>query len=234
MMNRSQALYRLQVVELGFAESSHRLIEVEDSLGETDELRQARHALEEGEKELARGRKELRALELEAKSLAEKISSAEGRLYSGRVRNPKELTSLEEEVKYLKRRKSKLEDEMLEAMVEIEEGEADIARLEEEFNQTETDWRQDQGRLSSEKGELKAGLSQLEKERAALRQIIGADDLALYDELCGRKGGRGVALLRGGVCQGCGVALPTGKAQQISQGEALSTCGSCGRILCAG
>ncbi len=221
------------MAELGFAESSNRLLEVENSLGETEEVRQARHALEEREKELSEWRKKLRAFELEAKSLAEKISSTEERLYSGRVRNPKELTNLEEEVKYLKRKKSKLEDEMLEAMVEIEEGEADMVRLGEESKRIERSWRQDQARLSSEKDELKDRLSQLEEEQAALRQTIGADDLALYDELCHRKGGRGVALLRGGVCQGCGVALPTGKAQQIAQGQVLSACGSCGRILCA-
>jgi predicted nucleic acid-binding Zn-ribbon protein len=232
-MNRAQALYRLQVVELRSAASNHHLIEVENSLGETEELRQARHVLAEREKELAEWRKKLRAFELEAKGLAEKISSAENQLYSGRVRNPKELTNLEEEVRYLQRKKSKLEDAMLEAMVEIEEGEADVARLEEELNQIESDWRQDQTRLSSEREDLKASLSQLEKEHETLRQTIGADDLALYDELCRRKGGRGVALLQGGVCQGCGVALPTGKAQQIAQGEALSNCGSCGRILCA-
>ncbi len=232
-MNRAQVLYRLQVVELGFAEHGHRLAEVENRLGETEELRQARHTLEERKKELAAWRKKLRAFELEAKSLVAKISSTEDRLYSGRVRNPKELSNLEEEVKYLRRKKNKLEDEMLEAMVEIEEGEAEVARLSEELSQIEKSWHQDQARLSSEKEELKTSLSQLENEGAALRQTIGADDLALYDELCHRKGGRGVALLQGGVCQGCGVTLPTGKAQQIAQGETLSTCGSCGRILCA-
>ncbi|MFB0545537.1 MAG: zinc ribbon domain-containing protein [Anaerolineae bacterium] len=233
-MHRAQALYKLQVIELEVSEGSQRLAEVESSLGENQELHQARRALEERENDLAGWRKKLRDLELEAKSLSNKISSVEDRLYSGRIHNPKELASLQEEVQYLKRRRSKLEDEMLEAMIEIEESEADVAKLRAELAQVEEDWRRGQAQLSTERDELKARLGQLEGQRAELRGAIKASDLSLYERLCHQKGGRGVALLKVGVCQGCGVTLPTSQAQQVRQGQNLSTCGSCGRILYAG
>ena len=58
-------------------------------------------------------------------------------------------------------------------------------------------------------------------------------DLALYEDLRHRRGGRAVAVLTGELCQGCGVTLPTNQAQQARQGEALPLCSSCERILYA-
>jgi len=232
-MNRSDQLYRLQTIDLGIGHGERRLEEVEAGLGESEELRQARRALQKAEGELNRWRTTLRDLELKTRSLTAKITSVEERLYSGRVTNPKELANLQNEVSYLRRRIGDLEDRQLEAMVEVEEHEAEVDSKKAGLAQIEAEWSQTQKELTEERSELEDSLAHLKKERVKLERTIGAEDLALYGELCSRKGGQAVALLKGGVCQACRVTLPTSQARQAHSGDSLSFCSSCQRILYA-
>jgi len=232
-MNRSHQLYRLQTIDLEISDGKRRLEEVEAGLGESEELRQARRALQKAEDELNRWRTTLRDLELETKSLTAKITSVEERLYSGRITNPKELANLQDEVSYLKRRRGELEDRQIEAMVEVEEHEAEVDSKKASLAQIEADWTQTQKQLTEERSELGERLAHLKKERVKLERTIRAEDLALYGDLCGRKGGQAVALLKGEVCQTCRMTLPTSQVQQVRSGDSLSFCSSCQRILYA-
>ena len=232
-MNRAQLLYRLQTIDLEISSKRRRLEEVEAGLKESEELRQARRTLQQAEDELNRWRTTLRDLELDTKSLAAKISGVEAILYSGRVTNPKELANLQNEVSYLKRKKSELEDKQLEAMVEVEEREAEVDSKKANLARIYAEWNHAQAQLTEEQNELKERLTYLKKERTQLEKMIGAEDLASYGELCMRKDGQAVALLRGGICQACRVALPTSQVQQARLGNSLSFCSSCQRILYA-
>jgi predicted nucleic acid-binding Zn-ribbon protein len=118
-------------------------------------------------------------------------------------------------------------------MVEVEEHEAEADSKKASLSQIETEWTQTQKELIEERSELEERLVHLTKERVNLERTIGAEDLALYEELCSRKGGQAVALLKGGVCQACRVTLPTSRVQQARSGDTLSFCSSCQRILYA-
>lgn len=230
-MSKAETLYRLQTIDLEIDERNRRLKEVKATLEGNEELRRVRQALQDGEKKLSRQRTKLRDRELEMQSLVNKIASVEDRLYSGRIKKPKELANLQDEVQYLKRRKGELEDQVLETMIEVEESEASVTEQRERLARLEEDWQEAQARLSAEQGELTNRLSQLKADRAKLQRTIEAGDLALYEDLRRRRGGRAVALLEGELCQACGVTLPTSKVQQARQGEVLTLCGSCERIL---
>ena len=230
-MNKAETLYRLQIIDLEIDERSRRLKEVKAILEGNEELGRARQALQDGEKKLSRQRTRLRDQELEMRSLANKIASVEDRLYGGHIKNPKELASRQEEVQYLKRRKGGHEDQVLEAMIEVEESEASVMEQRERLARLEEEWQETQVRLSAEQNELVNRLRQLKVKRAKLQKTIEAGDLALYEDLRRRRGGQAVALLEGDLCQACRVTLPSSKAQQARQGKTLTLCGSCERIL---
>jgi len=230
-MNKAETLYRLQTIDLEIDQKNRRLKEVKATLEGNEELQRARPALQDGEKKLSRRRTKLRDQELEMRSLVNKITSVEDRLYSGRIKNPKELASLQNEVQYLKRRRGELEDQVLETMIEVEESEANVTEQRERLAHLEEEWQETQARLSAEQSELVNRLNQLKTKRAKLQRAIEADDLALYEDLRRRKHGQAVALLEGELCLGCRVTLPTSQAQQARQGEVLTLCGSCERIL---
>lgn len=232
-MHRTERLYILQCTDSELDRLSRRLREIEASLGETEELRRARLDLEEAEKALHKLQAKLRDLELENAGLGDKIKANEQRLYGGTVKNPKELTSLQEENAYLRRRRSHLEDVILEVMIEVEEAQerADGART--HLTQVEEQWRVEQERLTAEQAALQDKLHALQERRQTLRTALPPDDLEIYDDLRRRRGGLAVSILKEGICQGCQMSLPSSKAQQARQGDVLVFCGSCDRILYA-
>jgi predicted nucleic acid-binding Zn-ribbon protein len=227
-------LYRLQLVDSEWEEQSQRLALVEESLGETGDLVRAREAVAEIEGSLRKLRAELRALELDVGAVAAKLKQNQDRLYGGRVRNPKELSNLQDEAAALRRRRSELEDAQLELMIAIEEAEAELAERQARLRQIETNWRNDQASLQAEKAELEQRLAALGEERDGIRARIGVADLALYDDIRQRQAGMAVARLKRGICQACGVDVPTSMARAIERGEGMHHCPICNRLLFGG
>lgn len=227
-----QSVYQLQCAELERADAARRLQEAESSLGESAELRQARQALEEEEARCSRLRTRVRDLELEVQGLTDKIAEGEKRLYSGQVRNPKELESLQEELRSLRSRRERLEDGILQGAYDTEESERRLAGLRAGWQAVQAAWEAQQGGLAGSAVELRAQLARLDERIMHLRSTIPAALLEEYDEIRRKKGGRGIAAIRNGLCEGCRVAVPTGVIQQVRRGDALIRCGSCGRILC--
>ncbi len=204
------------------------------SLGESADLIRARDSVAEAEDSLAHQRKRLRALELDVAALNDKLKANQERLYGGKVRNPKELSSLQEEASALRRRRSELEDSQLELMIAIEEQEAELAERQARLRQIEATWRQEQTELLAEKEQLQQRLGELEQERAQMQARLGAADLAEYNELRQRCGGVAVALLKKGICQACGVDVPVSVARAVERGEGMHSCPVCDRLLYGG
>lgn len=227
-------LYRLQLLDSEREEKGNRLAEVEAGLGKTGDVIRAREAVGETEDGLHQLRIQLRSLELEIDGLNAKLKQNQDRLYSGRVRNPKELSSLQDEAGALRRRRSELEDRQLELMIDIEEEEAELAERQARLLQIEDTWRKEQAALQAEKDQLEASLSELAEQRRARRARIRIADLDLYDDLRNSLGGTAVALLKQGICQVCGVDVPTGFAQAVEREEGLYYCPTCNRLMYRG
>jgi len=229
-MGDVEILYRLQLVDSEHLEVARQLRLMKEALGESAELRSARQQMEREERKLSDCRRKLRNLELELEGLSAKIERTADRLYSGEVRNPKELTSLQQDLDYLQRRRERLEDQVLEALTEMDEHEAQAAEAQALFKQVKTQWEQEQRDLERAVVKAERRKEELEEEAKALRAAAAPDALELYDELFKKKNGRAVVLIEGGLCQGCRVSVPSGLVQQARHGE-LVTCVSCGRIL---
>ncbi len=227
-------LYQMQLVDSERDAKSQRLADVEAGLGESDDVARAQQAAVETEHSLDQLRVQMRDLELEISGLNAKLEKNQERLYSGRVRNPKELSNLQEEAAALRRHQSVLEDRQLELMIAIEDDEAELAERQARHRQIETTWREGQADLRAEKTELEALLAELEQDISERRARFGAADLALYDDLRKSLGGVGIVLLKRGICQACGTDVPTGAARAVERGEGLHYCPTCNRLLCGG
>jgi predicted nucleic acid-binding Zn-ribbon protein len=230
-MIRGERLYELQNLDEELEHGQRRISEIGASLGETEALLQARRALAAAEEEHRTWMTRTRDLELEIESLENKISSSEKRLYSGSITNPKELSDIQSEVSSLKRRRSALEDELLEAMVYGDQVEATLEQCRATLEDAEAHWQADQTALQNEQRQLETRLEAVREERGKLRQSIDADDLAFYDKVRGRFGSITVTTLRDGVCGYCAVAPSSTKLKAIRSGRELLQCGNCGRIL---
>ncbi|HEY67275.1 MAG: hypothetical protein DRI79_09190 [Chloroflexi bacterium] len=229
-MTKGADLYRLQCLDSEGDVKRRRLAEVEAALGESEPLRQARRALESAQTMVQKWTLRQRDLELEIQGLSDKITRSEQRLYSGVIKNPKELADLQAEIASLKRRRQKLEDDLLEAMLEREEAEAARAQAQVHLDEIQAQWSAQQADLMVEREMLRGRLAEIEQAREALLPSIEAGDLAVYEALRRRKGGQAVVQVRDGACGGCGVAIPPGLKWQLRQ-DKLVYCGNCERII---
>jgi uncharacterized protein len=163
--------------------------------------------------------------------LDKKIAREEKRLFSGSVANPKELASLQAEVKMLQGRRAQLEDALLEVMVRRDEIDETLGKLEEERAATATDASRLTEEVRGLVGDIDAELSDHGNTRAELASDIPDDVLALYDRIRAQRGGVGAAALVGGTCQGCHTQLPAREVERLRASGGLQRCDSCRRIL---
>lgn len=228
-MSRAASLYRLQQLDSEADQKQNRLEAVRAALGETPALRRARARAEKAAASVQQWRTRQRDLDLTVRSIKDEIAAAEKQLYSGSIRNPKELTDLQAKAASLKRLLEHKEDDLLEAMIGLEEAEAELKAAQAHLAEAEASWQADQGALSGEMEQLERRLAEIDRERQALLPSLRADDLTLYRSLRQRRG-VAVAMMRGGACTACGMEVPPGR---LAQGHAagLLTCGNCERIL---
>lgn len=233
MKGVAQVMYRLQSLDSELSEQLSKLREAEALLGETAELRSARRALKKANQELVTCGTRLRSLEMDLQSVNERIAATRERLYSGQVTNPKELSSLQQDLQYTDRSRHKLEDDVLTTMVLLEDCEKALAAATDRLCDVDTAWQEQQASLGARIEQLQAQIAALQAQRTDVARRLSESDLALYEDLKRQKGGRAVALLTAGMCEGCRVTVSTSKDQLVRRGAELITCTNCGRILTA-
>ena len=161
----------------------------------------------------------------------QKISREEERLFSGAVSNPKELGALQAEVAMLKRKRSELEDQLLEVMVQKEDAVGTLERLRAE--QAESSQTADNltRRVAQLIEEIDRELEDHGAKRAAALAPIPDELVALYEKIRSTKNGVGAAALEAGTCQGCHTKLPNKEVERIRTEGGLQRCENCRRIL---
>ena len=137
---------------------------------------------------------------------------------------------MQDDLAQWQRMRGSLEDQLLDTMLALEEAQVELGQRQEELTAIESAWQADQAQLAAERNELMQEIKQLEGQRRQLAAGLTQVNLALYDRLRGRLG-RAMALVKGGVCEVCGVTLPTGLVRRIGSSDELTRCPNCERIL---
>lgn len=225
-------LFDLQETDLLLDKAEGRLAEIEAALAETDELIDARVRLAEKEEVLAGLRSRQADAEQVAEDVRAKAAEVERKLYSGQVKNAKELQDLDADLRSIKELLARREDELLAELEQAEEAAAEARGVEAEVQALEADWNASCSELQSEQRILVPRAKELKGERDGQAAHIDRSLLALYDNLRLRKGGQAVARLERGMCGGCRITLPTSTMQKIrAAGGGIVQCVSCERIL---
>lgn len=229
-MTIGEALYRLQQLDSERDAKLDRLEVIDTAMKDDAALRQARQTLEEEERRAREWQTRQRDLELEIASLAEKTSRSEDRLYGGTVTSPKELADLQAEIGSLKRRRQKLEDQLLEAMIEREGAEEARDEARAHLGETESIWSTKQDNLRTEREALEQRLQEIEQRRNEVTSRLEGSVLATYERLRKTKGGRAVARVRDDICTVCGVRISSSAEWKLREGK-LIHCDACGRMI---
>ncbi len=228
-MNLSRQLYQLQEFDVEIESDDRALKHVTGQLGESQAVLEAQTQLQSEQQHLEELKHQQHSAEWEIDDIATMIATAEEKLFSGRVKNPKELASLQQDVDMLKTRRGKLEEKALGIIDQVEQSEAGVARISGELKTLTADWRRRQKQLADEKAKLQTALADLKQKWQLLSAEIEPETVEFYQQL--RKGkGTAVARVEQGICRGCRISLPTTDLQR-ARGNNLVYCSSCGRIL---
>lgn len=228
-MSVVKQLYHLQEVDLELESNEQSLNQIAAQLGESEAVVRARTKLALEHQHLEELNRQQQSIEWEIDDLTSKLAPAEEKLYSGRIRNPKELASLQHEIDLLKARRDQLEDKALEIMDQIELATGSIATIDSELKILEAEWQSQQQQLSADLEQLRTILSNLKDKRQLVTAGIDPQTVEVYQELKKQKG-TVVAKVEQGICRGCRISLPITELQQARSGT-LVRCSSCGRIL---
>jgi predicted nucleic acid-binding Zn-ribbon protein len=204
---------------------AQRLQQLNDQLAELDaDIEIA----EKQREEIGRGQSRL---EGEITMLEHKIQNEETRLFSGKVANPRELSSLQAEVDMNRKKRAALEDDLLEVMVQKDQAEDTYNRLTQERDQVARDAGELSQTVSALLADIDAELQGHSAERANVAKEIPDDLLTRYERIRASHHGVGAAALVGGTCQGCHTQLPAREAERMKREGGLQRCENCGRIL---
>ncbi len=230
-MSIVRLLYDLQLIDLEMDAKKAALADIASRIGESEALDRARAALSDEEEHLAELERGQREWESEADDLQAKATVAEDKLYDGNVKNPKELSSLQEQLKNYQAKIKDLDDKTLNIMEQIETVEHGLSARRDELARMEQEWQAEQESLMGEQSELSAVLSELEGKRNELASKVEKPLLDLYHTLRQKRQGKAIAKVEQGICQGCRIALPMSEMQRVKTGQTIVQCGSCERIL---
>ena len=232
-MSAALGLYRLQLVDSRTDAIRTRSDEIRKNLENDEALRQAKGLVAETEAVHESALKNLKGAEGEVKKQRLKIEQTEASLYSGTVKNPKELQDLQNEAISLKRYLETLEERQLEAMLEEEDAEAANQAALDELEKVQARLAQQNMALSTELADLNKELERLDAERQAALNPLDASLLAAYENLRQQRSGVAVAEVSEGTCAACGTTLTPSQNQNARSAGQIYNCPTCGRILFA-
>jgi uncharacterized protein len=222
-------LYQLQTLEDEIASKEQMLARAHSRMGESPALKHARTNLTEARKALETASQAQRSIESAIADITSKMTAARESLYSGRIKNPKELQNLQHELEILKTQCDPMEEKDLGLMEKIETSRAGVTRRTAELVVAEAEWQNEQNALSHEIESIGQELTNLRAKHGKFLPTVPASELKLYVQTKQMRG-QAVARVAQGTCGKCRLNLSTADTQRVRAGQIIP-CSSCGRLL---
>lgn len=228
----TRLLGRLQALDSDIDRSRARFAELERLVAERALLDTAEASASVADDAAGLQRRQLREREAELKALEARIAELDDKLYSGRIRNAKELEGFAREARMFKQNQGKLEEVVLALMETAESAERAAQRAQTRLETARAERERDERQWRHEEDEWRARLAAWEEACAQVRAQIDEDALRVYDRQRKRTA-LAVAPLRDQRCGACNVDVSTDVLERASDESVLVQCGNCNRILVA-
>ena len=175
-------------------------------------------------------------LERDLKRLENDVELVENRLKKDNQRlnestSSKDIVGIQGEIESLKSRLSKLEDDELELMDQVEISKAELTRLQAEHQSAETELESAKSDLQQKLAELKQDSDRLISEIQSLKTQVTGELLELFEARLAK--GIAIGRLTGSNCSACNMSLNSTAMSEISAvaEDELCSCPECGAIL---
>lgn len=159
----------------------------------------------------------------------DKVGREQMRLYAGGL-SARDADYMRREVEMLLRKKSEMEDEVLELMERAEVQEAEVTEAQGEVEELTRRKSEFEALISEAWKGIDSRLARKEERKAAIVPLIAEDLLELYEELRRSKDGVGVGRLVDGTCGGCHLRITEAEELEVRAMDP-PRCIHCRRIL---
>ncbi len=228
-----RALHRLHLVDAAITEIRKRAAALDPGKKILAEIAKLEAQYEEtgGQYKALHG--EQADLELQQKTFDTKIAQIEKELYGGKVVNAREVENLGKEIASFKKRRSDMDERLLELMDLVPPAKALSDAIEKEIANKKRDLIAHQKEAMATRASLEQQFKEVSAKRGEAAALVPKPFLLRYDAIRQKVGGIGMSeVVRGGFCGMCGTHLPEKLIEGAREGR-ITTCESCHRILYA-
>ncbi len=175
-------------------------------------------------------KKSIRKKEMEFQAIKLKVEELEDSLYNDSSKDFKELEMINNEKNILEKSTNNLELELIEAMVELENIEDIIKKLDKECIETKTNILNKQKENQDEINSIEEKIISLNNYIDSKKDKIEEKILSKYYKIRKTKK-KGIVLVKSNICSGCNLQISSIKEDLLEQNNQIVTCENCGRIL---
>jgi len=174
---------------------------------------------------------ELHDLELQQKSIDDKIAKIDKDLYGGKIVNPREVENFEKEIENLRKQKGSYDERILELWELVPPAKEKADKIEAAIAAKKKELAEQQKKALTVKTQLETDFKTKMAERPAAAKEVNPSLLARYESIRPKHDGIGMAeVVKKRQCGGCGTLLPE-RTLQMALDDKVVTCESCHRIL---
>ena len=225
-----ERLIRLQGLDTQAAEARKAQTTIPEIQRALDQkLEGARGAVAAAKDRQAANQADRRALEKELSAITTRLSRYKDQLME--VKTNREYTAMQHEIETAQGEVKRLEDQMLERMLEADELAGALKAAEAALQAAERQIVKERADLDAQLAAAAVTLESTLREREALAAELPAAVLSVYDTLARGRKGIAVAAARDERCSQCQVRLRPQVFVQIRQNAGIVQCDSCQRIL---
>jgi predicted nucleic acid-binding Zn-ribbon protein len=223
-------LIRLQSIDLSIQELRARIDRFPGISKALDQqLKSAQAALDAAKEKAKSNTSTRKKLETDIGSIESKISKYRDQMMA--VKTNEEYRALQHEIEHAQQAIRKIEDEILNLMMEAETGQADLKAAEERLKQDQLKVNADRKQLEEDNRRDLGALESYLSERKGIESSVSPDVVSRYERVRKHRGGIGVAAARNEICEICQVRIRPQVFQEIRRNDQIISCDACQRIL---
>ena len=186
-------------------------------------------SLDTAKKAVQDARLKIKGRETQVQSLNGKIDDLKVKL--NLVKKNDEYKALQNQIAHDKAAITKIEDEILDSMGEVESQAAEVAKFEAEVKSFGAEVASMKGLIESQADEQRSQLAALEAAIVSAEELIPEDDRERYRRTVKQKGADALAAIEGGACAHCYVEVTPQVMNELINRNGMTFCMTCGAIL---
>lgn len=230
-MSQRAFLYNLQLFDNQMDVISDRISIIDKIINSKQEILESKKTLDEIITKIETKKSEISEIETQSNKLVLKLKQNNDALYAGKIKNPKEMQSIEEENISLKKRIQVYEESLFELMLINEENEQALKIDTERHNNLLLMKEKEKTALLIEKQALSESLEKLKIEKSPIEKQIKEELVQKYNHLRSTKNRLAVATVKDNACTACGNMITPAEIQKIKSANEEYYCQICKRIL---